>query len=92
MSNKIRINPALVAALDHYAEGRFSFKEQTIFRYTDATGYQTDWALGRTCGVAVEILANEELAYLELKMLKEGMKKCGMDGLYKHIMGKELEA
>lgn len=92
MSDKVRINPALVAAVEHYAEGRFNFAEPTVYVHTDDTGHQSAWPLERACGVAADVLGAEELAYLKLKTLKAGIKQYGMEKLYERIMGEKLDA
>lgn len=91
MINKIRINPALLAALVHYAEGRYNFDEPSFFVYKDDKGYQSPWPLERTCGIAAELLAEEELSVLKLDTLKAGLKKAGMEWVYERIMGEKLE-
>jgi len=91
MEEKIRINPALLAAVEHYAEGRYNFAEPTLYVHTDEKGRQSAWPLERACGVAAEILAGEDLAYLKLKVLEDGLKRFGMDELYERIMGEKLK-
>jgi hypothetical protein len=90
MPEKIVINPALIAALDHYAGGLYDFKEPTLFQYRDEKGGISCWPLERACGVAAEVLNNEDLAFLKLKRLKQGMKEFGMQALYERIMGEDL--
>lgn len=90
MTDKAKINPALLAAVEHYAEGRYDFAQPTLYVHTDEKGHQSAWPLERACGVAVEVLAAEELAYLKFKVLTDGLKKYGMEDLYEHIMGEKL--
>lgn len=92
MADKIRINPALLAAVEHYAEGRYNFAQPTLYVHTDEKGHQSAWPLERACGVAAEVLAAEDLAYLKLKVLKGGLKQYGMEALYERIMGEKLDA
>jgi hypothetical protein len=91
MTEKTRINPALIAALDHYASARFDPEEPSFFVFRGKDGNQQSWPLERTCGVAYEVLANEELSYLKLKHLKQGLKEMGAGSLYERIMGEKLE-
>ena len=87
----VRINPGLVAALEHYAGTPYSFKEPTVFVHNDSGGgWKHHWSLERTCGLAFEILSSEELNLLKLKALQNGLKKAGMERLYEHIMGEKL--
>ena len=92
MTDKVKINPALLAALRHYAEGRYDFAAPTLFVYRDATGYQAPWTLERTCDVAFEVLANDELNLLKFKALKAGLKEHGMESLYERIMCQKFDA
>lgn len=92
MADKLRINPALVAVLEHYAEVRYNFAQPTLYVHTDDKGHQSAWPLERACGVAAEVLAGEDLAYLKLKVLKDGLKQYGMESLYERIMGEKLGA
>jgi hypothetical protein len=90
MADKVRINPALIAALEHYAEGRYNPMQPSIYVYTDERGFQHPWPIERTCGVAAEVLNNEKLNLLKFKTLKAGLKKAGKEQLYEHIMGEKL--
>ncbi len=92
MADKVRINPALLAAIEHYAGVRYNFAEPTLYVHTDDKGHQSAWPLERACGVAAEVLANEDLAYLKLKVLKDGLRQYGMEALYERIMGAKLDA
>ena len=92
MADKLRINPALVAAITHYAEGRYDAMSPSMFVFKDANGHQSPWPIERACGLAAEVLADEDLAFLKLKMLKDGLKKAGMERLYEHIMGEKIDA
>ena len=92
MADKIKINPQLIAAVHHYAEGRFDWNKPSLFAFTDSNGKSYPWPLERTCGVAAEILGNEELAYFELMQLKEGLKKYKGEFLYERITGRKLDA
>ena len=87
MNYKIKINPALLAALEHYAEGRYNFAQPSLFVHTDANGHRSPWSLERTCGLAFEVLADEELNLLKFKALKAGLKERGMETVYELIMG-----
>lgn len=91
MTDKLRVNPALVAAITHYAEGRYNVKSPSMFVFKDAWGHQSPWPLERACGLAAEILADEDLAYLKLKMLKAGLKKAGLEQMYEYIMGEKID-
>lgn len=91
MTDKIIINPQLIAALEHYAEGRYNPLQPSLYVHSDEKGRGHPWPLERTCGVAVEVLGNENLAYLKLKCLKEGLKKFGMEPMYERIMGEKLD-
>lgn len=90
MTEKIKINPLLIKALDHYASGSFNFKKPSFLVQKTSNGVEQAWTLERTCAVAAEVLANEKLAYLKLKTLEAGMKRCGMEDVYEHIMGEKL--
>lgn len=90
MSDKLQINPAALAAVEHYAAGRFNFAEPKTYVHEDGKGHRTAWPLERACGVAAEVLGSEHLAYLKLERLKAGLKKYGLDALYERIMGEEL--
>lgn len=90
--SKIKINPALVAALEHYAKNRYDFTQPTEFFHRDAMGHESLWPLERTCEMAAEVLSYEGLAYLKLKVIQDGMKEQGMERLYEHIMGEKLGA
>lgn len=92
MADKVRINPALLAAVEHYAEGRYNFAQPTLYVHTDDKGYQSAWPLERACGIAAGVLAAEDLACLKLKVLKDGLKQYGMEALYERIMGEKLDA
>lgn len=85
-----KINPALIAALEHYAEGRYDPMQPSMYVHRDERGHQHPWPLERTCGVAAEVLANEGLNLLKLKTLQDGLKKAGMQRLYQHVMGESL--
>jgi hypothetical protein len=89
--SKPKINPALIAALEHYAEGRFNQDQPHLYVHTDAHGHQSPWPLERACGIAAELLDTEELNFLKLMALKEGLLKFGMESVYERIMGEKLE-
>lgn len=90
MSTAPKINSALIAALEHYAEGRYNPLDPSMFVHKDGKGRQHPWPLERACGVAAEVLADEELNLLKLIALQQGLKKYGMDDLYEIIMGEKL--
>ena len=92
MADKLRINPALVAALEHYAEGRYDPMQPSMYVHKDELGRQHPWPLERACGVAAEALADEGLNLLKFTNLKAGLKKAGMEQLYEHIMGEKFDA
>lgn len=92
MTEKRKINPALIAALEHYADGRYDALQPSMYVHTDERGRQHPWTIERACGLAVEVLGNEELNLLKIKALQEGMKKHGMEHLYERIMGEKLPA
>ena len=92
MTGKIKINPTLLAALEHYAEGRYDFAQPSLFVHTDAKGHQSPWPLERACGIAFELLAEEELSLLKFDTLKAGLKEHGMERLYERIMGEKFAA
>lgn len=87
----IRINPALIAALEHYAEGHYSPLQPSLYVHKDEKGRQRPWPLERTCGVAAEVLASEQLNLLKLKTLQAGLAWFRCHGLYEQIMGEKLE-
>ena len=87
---QLKINPALIAALEHYGEVRYDWKQPTLFRYTDETGHQSDWGLERTCSLAAKTLATQEIAQLELRVLKDGLKQHGAEFLYERITRRKL--
>lgn len=87
MSHKFHINPLLIQALEHYAQTKYDPARPTAVVLADSNGRQHLWSVERACAVAVEVLGNEELAYLKLKVLKEGMEKFGAAGLYEKILG-----
>jgi hypothetical protein len=84
------INKGLLAALDHYGEIRYDFKEPTMFTYRGEDGFQTAWCLEQTCQMAAEVLHREDLAVLKLKALQDGLKQYGLSGLYERIVGEKL--
>ena len=88
---KPKINPALIAALEHYSEGRFDPNQPHLYAHTDAKGRESLWPLERACGIAAELLDTEELNFLKLMALKEGLLKFGMESVYERIMGEKLE-
>lgn len=90
MNDRRRINPQLIAAIEYYAEGRYNPIEPSLYVHTDEKGFQHPWSVERACGVAAEVLANEDLAYLKLKTLKDGLRKAGMERFYEHIMGQKM--
>ena len=93
MTGPIRINPALVAALEHYAEGRYNPMQPSLYVHTTERGrhrHQSPWPLERTCGLAAEILQEEGLAFLELRVLKAAMKGGGLEKFYERALGKPL--
>lgn len=91
MVDKVKINPALVAALEHYAEGHYSALQPSMYVHTSEKGQQSPWPIERTCGIAAELLADEDLNFLKFTTLKNGLKKAGMEHFYEHIMGEKLE-
>ena len=92
MAHKQRINPALIAALEHYAEGRYDPMRPSMYVHTDAKHHQSPWPIERACGIAAEVMATEELNFIRFKVLKDGMKTYGMQNLYEKIMGEKFDA
>lgn len=92
MTNKVRINPALIAALEHYAAGWYNPLQPSVFVQKDDSGFQQSWTLEQTCGMAADVLADEDLNLLRFNLLKDGLKEFGMGSLYEHIMGDKLDA
>ena len=90
--NELRINPALIAALEHYAEGRYDPGQPSMYVHRDKKGVQHPWPIERTCGLAAEVLGDERLSFLKLKVLQEGLKAFGMESLYEKIMREKLKA
>jgi hypothetical protein len=90
MADKLKINPALIAALEHYAAGRYSPVTPSLYVHRDENGHQHSWTIDRACGVAAEILGDEELNFLKLKTLQEGLRQFGMERLYEKIMSEKL--
>ena len=91
---KRTINPALIAALEHFASRQYDWNKPTVFRYTTPDGLrrtQEDWPVERTCAIAHEVLESYELHFLELKQLKEGLKQLGLERAYERITGEKLE-
>ena len=64
-SDKVRINPALVAALEHYASVLYDPKRPSIFVYEDKSGARHSWPIERACRVAAEVLADEDLLLMK---------------------------
>lgn len=91
MTRAVKINSALLAALDYYAKHRYSVVEPTAYVHTDAKGFQAIWTVERTCGMAHEVLADERLNLLKLRTLQHGLKQHGMERLYERIMGEKLD-
>ena len=87
MSDKPKINPAIVAALEHYATRRYDWTAPTMFVYTDPTGHQSPWTIERTFSVALEVLQNEELAGLKLAVLRRELEALGMGDWLKRTLG-----
>lgn len=92
MTVKLKINPALVAALEHYAGGRYNPNQPTLFVHYDEKGHQSHWPLERACWIAAEVLDCEDLNFLKFKALKDGLKELGMDKLYERIMREPIDA
>lgn len=90
MTEKIKINPLLIKALDHYASGSFNFQTPSFLVQRTKSNAEQAWTLEKTCALAAEVLANEKLAYLKLKTLEAGIKQYGMEGMYERIMGEKL--
>ena len=90
MTDKVRINPVLITALEHYAEGRYNPMQPSMFVHKDEKGRQHPWPIERACGIAAEVLADENLNMLKLKTLQAGLKKCGLHEAYEYIMGEKL--
>lgn len=86
---KVTINPGLVAALDHYAAGKYNPLQPTVYVH-NYDRHQQSWPLERACGVAAEVLADEELNLLKLIRLQNGMREHGFERLYEKIMGEPL--
>ena len=92
MTDRIVINPQLIAAIEHYSTGSYDPLRPSMFVFKDKNGHQTAWPLERACGVAYEVLSREDLCFLKLKVLKKGLKKYGMEKLYAAIMGEPIDA
>lgn len=89
---KRTINPALIAALDHFASHKYDWNQPTLFRYTEPTTHlQSDWPVERCCALAHEILDREELSLLKLHALQAGLKDYGLEDVYERIMGEKLK-
>lgn len=84
-------NPGLVAALRHYAKFRFDFSNPTVYVHQYGERVQGLWPLEQTCDAAANFIENEDLACLELRVLKDGLKRHGMSRLYEFIMGEKLD-
>ena len=91
MAKKLIINPGLLAALDHFGNRLTIRDEPHLYLYEAKDGLKQYWSEEQACSMAYNILGQEELAYFELKMLKEGIKQFGMEGFYQRITGMPLE-
>ncbi len=87
---KFTINPALLAALDHFASTRFDWNQPHTFVHTDPRGFQSSWTVERVCALAHEALSQEDLDYLKLKALRAGMRSLGYHKLYEKLTGEVL--
>lgn len=89
-AKRYRLNPALLAALDHFAGRTYDWNKPTLFVHTDPTGYQSAWPVERCCALAHEVLADEELYYVKFKTLQAGLRQFGAELLYERIVGEKL--
>lgn len=88
--NAVAINPALLAALDHFASHRYDWNQPHQYVHTDEKGRQSSWPVERVCTLAHSILDQEGLSYLKLKTLQAGMSHYNMHALYNKIMREDL--
>lgn len=92
--SKVTINPALLAALDHYAGYGYNALQPTMFVHTSVNdrghGHKSAWPVERACAMAHEVLSSEELNLLKLEELKRGLKAYDCADLYEKIMGEKL--
>jgi len=96
MSDKPKINPEFLEALDHFGtlrlhDGPVMPATAHIYVTRNSKGGQTPWTVEDVCRLAHEILDTEQLNYLKLKALKAGLKKWGAEYLYEQIMGEQLK-
>jgi hypothetical protein len=94
MSGTLKINPGLLAALEHYSAHRYDPNQPHYFRHTevlpDGRGHQTDWSIERTAALAHRILDEEPLMLLKFEKLRRGLELYGMWSLYEKIMGEPM--
>lgn len=92
---KFEVNPGLLAALDFYSHPRPPGKAELLsFTHTqlrEGRPHVQAWTVGSACGMAWNILSRNDLAELKFKTLVAGMQRHGMDGLYRRLMGEEID-
>jgi hypothetical protein len=91
--DKPKINPALIAALEHFAQDTYramGAPQEVLFVHRDEKGNATTWSVQEACKLAVEVLDTEDLHLLKLKALQQGLKRYGLDEMYELIMKEKL--
>ena len=72
---KMKISPALIAALDHFAGRQYDWSQPTLFKYTNAASqHESLWPIERCCALAHEICSDEDLYRLKFEALCNGLK------------------
>lgn len=95
MGQKVKVNPGLIAALNHFATRGYDVKQPSAYvhrKEDKSTGNITAqlWTVEEACGTARRILEDEDLMALRFKCLQSGLKKYGLERLYEQIMGEPL--
>ena len=87
---RLRINPGLIAALEHYANGAFDPDAPSVFVYEDANHRKHHWSVERTCAIALEIVGNEEISYLKLKLITARITELRLDNFFQQLKKAEV--
>jgi hypothetical protein len=95
---KLKLNPGLIAALESFAgpepitRDSSMMATERLYVHRAPGRAAVPWTVSRACGMALDILATEELMRLKFLALRDGMKHYGMDGMYERIMGEPIDA
>ena len=95
-TERIVINPGLLAALAHYSKPRAPVaRMDTVFtfqRQPRAKGPPTyeHWTVDRTCSMAWDLLSRNNLAEPKLRTLVQELERWGMGPMYERAMGEPI--